>query len=88
VDRKILNRIAENRYDLIVFTSPSTFHNLLELLGNLADLKNIRAASIGHTTTETMKQNGYKPLLNADEPDLQTLAKDIIRYFQSQINPY
>jgi uroporphyrinogen-III synthase len=88
VDRKILNRIAENRYDLIVFTSPSTFHNLIELLGNRADLKNIRAASIGYTTTETMKRNGCKPLLTADEPDLQTLAKDIIRYFQSQKNPY
>jgi|GEM_PF-457945 len=87
-DRKILNRIAENKYDLLVFTSPSTFNNLLVLLGNRADPKKIRAASIGYTTTETMKQNGCKPLLTAGEPDLQTLGKDIVRYLQSQKNPY
>ena len=80
VDSEILDVIKNNRYDLIVFTSPSTFHNFcsfydVNLIGKL------KMVSIGSTTTKAMKDAGLEPLLTAKKSNAEGLRDAIIEYY-------
>jgi len=84
-DNEILKRIQEGRYDIIIFTSPSTFYNL----GNFLDLDTInnklKAASIGPGTTAALEENDVRPG-RASSSSVEALIKDIIQYFNSNNN--
>ena len=84
VNPKLITRIKDNAFDLIVFTSPSTFKNLLELTDHEVKPKDIKAASIGPSTTKAIRNLGGEPLLTARKPDIQTLTEDILHYFQQK----
>jgi hydroxymethylbilane synthase len=81
-DPAILEMIQNDRYDLIVFTSPSTFHHFCsfydaELMGSL------KMASIGTTTTRAIQDAGFEPLLTAKKSNAEGLRDAIIDYYKS-----
>lgn len=81
VDGDLLSKITTDDYDMIVFTSPSTFNNLVYLTQNEINPDKIKAASIGTTTKKTIESQGGNLLLTARKPNIQTLIEDIVQYF-------
>ena len=78
-DTEILRRIQENRYDLIIFTSPSTFYNLGAFIDINTIAPNLRAVSIGPVTTAAMQDKGVEPVFTASAPTMEALVKDLIK---------
>lgn len=59
--------------DWIVLTSPSTWHELLGMLGSEAQLHGVRLAALGPTTAEAIRQSGHEPACIANPPGLSGL---------------
>ena len=82
-DPKILDAISNDNYDLIVFTSPSTFHNFCHFYGT-ENISKVKMASIGEVTSEAIRQGGAEPLLTAESSNAEGLYKAIIDYYQTK----
>ncbi|MFN4132451.1 MAG: uroporphyrinogen-III C-methyltransferase, partial [Caldimicrobium sp.] len=80
---KKLKEVIPN-LDLITFTSSSTVENFFELLqeGFLTPSPKTLFASIGPITSETLKNFGYTPHIEAKEYTIQGLVNSILEYFQ------
>lgn len=82
VDPQTLAIIKNNQYDLIVFTSPSTYHHYCEVAG--ADgLKELKMASIGSITTKAIQKSGFEPLFTAQKSNAEGIRDAILDYFKS-----
>ncbi|UCD28618.1 MAG: uroporphyrinogen-III C-methyltransferase [Planctomycetota bacterium] len=69
----------KDRIDWITLTSPSSFVNLLTLLGKnrVESLGSIKLASIGPVTTRAIRDAGYIETVEADPHDVQGLVAAI-----------
>jgi uroporphyrinogen-III synthase len=81
-DEKIMQAIQHQYYDLILFTSPSTFENFCSFYGT-ENIKELKSASIGSTTTKAMKDSGLEPLITAKKSTAEGLSEAIIEYFKN-----
>jgi hydroxymethylbilane synthase len=81
-DEKIMQAIQHQYYDLILFTSPSTFENFCSFYGK-ENIKELKSASIGSTTTKAMKDSGLEPLITAKKSTAEGLSEAIIEYFKN-----
>lgn len=72
----------ENYPDAITFTSASTVRNLCSLLeaANLTLPPNIVLASIGPITSETLRDLGHAPTIEAAEPSISALIQSLITH--------
>ncbi len=70
--------------DMITFTSSSTVTNFVKLAGKGFDLDSYKYASIGPVTAETATKAGLKITVNAEESTLDSLAKEISKYFSNK----
>ena len=80
-DQAILEQIKNDGYDLIIFTSPSTFNNFCtfyepSLLGKL------KMASIGSVTTKAIQKAGFEPLLTARKSNAEGIRDAINEFYQ------
>jgi uroporphyrinogen-III synthase len=69
--------------DAITFTSTSTARNLVALL-ETADLTlptGIALASIGPITSQTLRDLGHQPTVEAPEPTIPALIQSLLRHF-------
>lgn len=75
-----LEHLDGGRIDWITFTSPSSFVNLLTLLGPLRTerLRFVRLASIGPVTTKAIREAGHSVASEADPHDVAGLVSAII----------
>ena len=73
---KIIN---ENTY--VVFTSPSTFNSFIDKY----NLKN-KIISIGDTTTDYIRERGFKPLMTAKMQSYEGISNSIIDYLNKKLN--
>ncbi len=80
-DAGVLETIRQDRYDLIVFTSPSTFQNLCSFVEKNS-LPKLKIASIGSTTTKAIQEAGIEPLITAKKSNVEGLCEAIIDYFK------
>jgi uroporphyrinogen-III synthase len=71
--------------DAITFTSASTARNLCALLeaANLTLPPGITLASIGPITSQTLRDLGHEPTIEAPEPTIPSLIQAISSYFPS-----
>lgn len=83
-DQSILDAVANNQYDLIVFTSPSTFKNFCHYYGS-ANCSKLKIASIGTTTTSAIQAMGVAPLITAEKSSTGGMYQAIIQYYQTKI---
>ncbi|MEP0843883.1 MAG: uroporphyrinogen-III C-methyltransferase [Phycisphaerae bacterium] len=76
-----LNRFDAGEIDWITLTSPSSFVNLLALLGPQRSerLARVRLASIGPTTTQAVRQAGFEIACQAEPHDAPGLVAAIRR---------
>jgi len=80
-DPEILERLKNDQYDLIVFTSPSTFNNFCyfydrELIGKL------KMGSIGSVTTRAIQEAGFEPLFTARKSNAEGIRDAIVEYYK------
>ena len=71
--------------DAITFTSASTARNLCALLeaANLTLPPNITLASIGPITSQTLRDLGLEPTIEALTPTIESLVQSLVRKFNS-----
>lgn len=81
VDQKVLKRIRDEEYDLILFTSPSGFINFIGFIGKDVPSKHLKLASIGKTTSAAIIKEGYKPLFTAKVSDGEGLVKEMEGFY-------
>jgi uroporphyrinogen-III synthase len=69
-----------NYPDAITFTSASTARNLIALLetANLTLPPNITLASIGPITSQTLRDLGHEPTIEAPEPTIEALIRSLL----------
>jgi len=81
VSPEIIERIRQDNYDLIVFTSTSGFINFMKIMKKNFCMKEFRMACIGSSTEKEILLNGYKPLVVSAKPDGLSFANEIEKYF-------
>jgi uroporphyrinogen-III synthase len=74
-----IKMVMEDQYDMIIFTSPSSFHNFCRMAEGKIDMAKLRAASIGSITTEAMTSDGITPLVTADTMNSEGIVSAIVK---------
>lgn len=85
VSLEIIERIKNDDYHIVLFTSPSGFRHFSKIMIDNHITANIRAACIGTTTEEEMLKNNCKPLLVSSRSEGKTFAQQIERYLSKII---
>ena len=83
VDKTIAEKIETNRYDMLIFTSPSGVRHFTELFPKL-NKKNIRMACIGDITAGAARENGFEPLAVAQGSSPEGIVESILNYYISK----
>lgn len=80
-DPEIIELLKNDQYDLIVFTSPSTFANFCSFY-QAGQIGRLKMASIGTTTTRAIQEAGFEPLFTAKKSNTEGIRDAIIEYYQ------
>ena len=80
-DNEPIERIKNNRYDLVIFTSPSGVDNFADAIGPENVNPELRVASIGKVTTRAVEQHGLTCLVTAAKSTYEGLANEIVNYY-------
>jgi len=82
INQDALDLIIQDKYDMIVLSSPSCFNNLLQIVEGKVDLSKLRLVCIGQTTAAEVVHNGLEPLITAATANSQGIYTAIQNYFQ------
>ncbi len=77
---------TEKKIDLITFTSSSTVDNFFNQFAKddlLSIKEKLAAGSIGPMTSDTLREHGFEPVLEAKEHTIKGLTESIIEYFSN-----
>jgi hydroxymethylbilane synthase len=78
---KVISQIVDGSYDLILFTSPSTFRHFSSFV-ETSLLGSLKIGSIGSTTSKAIREAGYEPLMTAKMSNTEGLTAAILQYYQ------
>jgi uroporphyrinogen-III synthase len=82
VDFDKLDTITSDKYDLILFTSPSGVDNFVVTMGKENIHPKLRIASIGKVTTQAAEKHGLKCLITAEISTYEGLSEEIVNYYK------
>jgi len=98
VSQDIVRQLSEGSIDWTLFTSPSTARNFLAAMRDQPEAQSgVRAASIGPTTSQTLRELGIPPIVEAKNhtldgllaaianPELERLHLDIVKKRKEEI---
>lgn len=77
---EIIDRIKDDKYDIILFTSPSGFRNFYKIMLANRIASTFRMACIGTTTEKEMQKNNCQPLIVSPKSDVESFANAIEKY--------
>ena len=80
-DMELMTNIRNDRYGLLVFSSPSGFSNFYKFYNGGEEKSPLRILSIGKTTTSAISGICNAEIITAEKPGTQGLKNEIIRYF-------
>lgn len=80
-DPKIIDLLKNDQYDLIIFTSPSTFTNFCSFFKS-DQIGKLKMLSIGTTTTKAINEAGFEPVVTAKKSNAEGIRDAIIEYYQ------
>ena len=81
ISKEIISKIKEDKYDIIIFTSPSGFSNFLRVMKKNDCSGEYRITCIGKTTEKEILKHKHKPLFISTKSDGINFAKEIEKYF-------
>ncbi len=79
-DEKTVRLIYDNRYEMLIFTSPSAIQNFMKSKHNIP-AGNLRLACIGETTADEARKLGFQPLVVAEDASAQGIVESIIQFY-------
>jgi len=80
VDSQIIQKIKEDRYDMILLASPSAFENLKKCL-TPSQVVNLKLACIGPITENAVIDSGVNPKIVAERSTAVGLFESVKNYF-------
>ncbi|MFT3751842.1 MAG: uroporphyrinogen-III synthase [Paludibacter sp.] len=80
---EIIDRIKDDKYDIILFTSPSGFGNFYKIMFANNIVTAFRIACIGTTTEKEMLKYNCQPLVVSPKSDVESFANAIEKYLAS-----
>lgn len=80
IDTQILQKIKEDRYDMILLASPSAFENLKKCL-TPSQVVNLKLACIGPITENAVIDSGVNPKIVAERSTTLGLFESVKNYF-------
>lgn len=83
IDENTIKQIETDRYDMILFTSPSGVRNFLKI-NSYMHIQSLRIACIGAVTEREALSNGIKPKVTAQVSTTEGLVESIINYYISK----
>ena len=83
ITNDIIDRIRDDNYLIILFTSPSGFRNFNKIMLANNITSEVRAACIGKTTEMELLKNNCCPLVVSPKSDAESFANEIEKYFAS-----
>jgi uroporphyrinogen-III synthase len=83
IDKNITKQIENEKYDMLIFTSPSGIENFLKIFFGLS-VQNIRLACIGETTANAARKKGMFPLVVAQNSSSAGIVESILNYYISK----
>lgn len=81
-DKTVMDCIYKNRYDLIIFTSPSGVDNFIDFAKDRITPETLKVVSIGYTTTKAIESHGILPLKTAKMSTAEGIIKSIAEIYQ------
>ena len=87
VDRfneELIEKIKDKSMHIITFTSSSTVKNFMEIVEDRSLLDGVLLASIGPITTQTLKEFGCTPDIEAKEYTIKGLYDAIVSYVKEE----
>lgn len=80
VSVEIIEQIKQKNYDLLLFTSPSTIRNFMNIMKHNQSNVGLTTACIGKTTENEMLSLGVIPNVTATEPSAEKFVAEIENY--------
>ena len=81
-DKKALELIQNDQYEMLIFTSPSAIQNFMTINNNIP-AENIRIACIGEVTAREAKKQGIPPLVVAEDASAKGIVQSIIQSYSN-----
>ncbi|MCS7203864.1 MAG: uroporphyrinogen-III C-methyltransferase [Thermodesulfovibrio sp.] len=80
--KRLVKFLREGKITIATFTSPSSFHNLLDILKDDARqmLKEVVIAAIGRTTAKAIEEAGYKVSIIPEKSTIKNMVEAIIKW--------
>ena len=75
----LVSELLAGEIDLVTFTSSSTVKNLVNIIGSVDFLKDVKTACIGPVTADTAKSLGIEPDIVAKEYTIDGLVEAICK---------
>ena len=83
VNESLLSQIVEDRYDQLIFTSPSAIKNFLQTAGDRINAGALRIICIGETTAAFARKSGIFPSALAESPSADGIYKSILNLYNN-----
>jgi len=80
-NRSVIQKVLENRYGLLVFSSPSAFNRFYEIYQKEKSKAPLRIVTIGQATTGVVLNTTQAFILTAKKPGTEGLLNEIKKYF-------
>lgn len=85
ISAEIIELIKQKKYDLLLFTSPSTIRNFMKVIRQNQCTIDFTTACIGKTTEKEMISLGVIPNVIASEPSAEKFVAEIENYLLNKI---
>lgn len=84
IDKKAVEIISKNQYEMLIFTSPSGTQNFIKISGDI-NKENIRVACIGETTANAAKEAGFDLQVVAQNASAQGIFEPIFHFYTHKL---
>ncbi len=82
LDNNTMQLILSDKYEMLLFTSPSCVRNFMKLAGDIQPEK-IRMACIGETTAKAAIENHISPVVVANKSTVAGLFESVLNYYKN-----
>ena len=82
IDDEMKQLILSDKYEMLLFTSPSGIRNFLKLANEIQPEK-IRIACIGETTAKAALENNISPVVVAEKSTVTVLFESVLNYYKN-----
>ena len=79
IDNEVLKIIVSGEYNCILFSSPSTVKNFVELTEGLIDIKMVKGCCIGPKTATALRGHGVEPVVKVENPGINGVVEALVR---------